>query len=817
MVWNDVRYALRLMRRSPGFTAAAVLSLGLGIGANAAIFSLFNTIMLHRLPVAHPEQLVEFLRKSPGEPRSDGYWGWEKYEHFRDHNHVFSALTGMFFDNGAMLHTDGSDAERVVVENVVGNYFPVLGLKPAMGRLLGPEDVPARGEGDTAVVSWFYWDSRMHRDPAVIGKRIFVNDAPMTIVGVAPRAYSGPRVGVRTDVWAPHERDQLDILGRLKPGVTVEQAQAEMAVLYQSLWQQSASTNKNPQAAHSQIELESAGAGLSRVRDQYGKSLALLMGVVGVLLLLACINMASMLLARSAGRQREMAVRVGLGASRSHLVRQMLTESVLLSMVGALVGILLAYFGTGVLVRIIASGRLAERVEIEVQPDLRLLLYTAGIALLTGLVFGLAPAWYAFRCAPASGLRQTGRGGDMRFWRMFGKGLVAAQVALSILLVTAAAVFLSHVSRLRSEDLGFRSDHVLLMTLDPARSGYTREQLAAPYQELLVRLQRIPGVISASITGCTPIQGCGSGSRFVTVEGYVERPEERKWNSVMWVAPKYFETLGIPLIAGRDFTFGDAGRPRVAIVSQAMARHYFPSGNPIGKHVTVVRDARVNNWSGIWYGDGPAYEIVGVAGDAKASELREAPRSTMYFNMFQGGHVLNQFELRTRADPASVAGAAQRMVREVLKTVPVTRVTTLSEQVDGAIVPERLIATLSGYFGALAATLAGIGLYGLLAYTVARRTNEIGVRMALGARASDVSRLVLGDALGMVCAGLVGGAAMVFWSRPLAASLVQDLKLESVAPVVLGGGLIVAVALVAAYVPARRAAGVDPMAALRHE
>jgi putative ABC transport system permease protein len=806
MLWNDLRYALRLMRRSPGFTAAAVLSLALGIGANTAIFSLFNTIMLHPLPIAHPDQLVELVRDSPAELHWAGYWGWEKYAYLRDHNHVFSGITGMGFDNAAQVRIPGSDPETLIEETVPENYFRVLGLKPAIGRFFGPEDVPASGDGDVAVVSWSYWDRRLGRDPAILGKRISYNDAPKIVIGVAPRNYVGPRVGSRTDLWTPTGGGGLTMLARLKPGVTIQQAQAEIAVLYRQML---SVLRMNLQTT---MELLPAGAGLARVRDQYGKPLTLLMAVVGVLLLLACINMASMLLARSAGRQREMAVRVGLGASRGRLARQMLTESLVLSTAGALVGAVPAYFGAGVLVRIMASGRLAERLDIQVQPDANLLLFTAGIALLTGLLFGLAPAWYAFRCAPASGLRQTGRGGDTWFWRMFGKGLVAAQVALSILLVSAAAVFLSHVSRLRTADLGFRSDHVLLMALDPARSGYKREQLAAPYQELLARLQRIPGVSSASITGCTPIQGCGSGSRYVTAEGYVERPEDRRRNAIIFVAPKYFETLGIPLIAGRDFDVKDAGRPRAVIVSQDMARRYFPGGNPIGKHLTVIHDPRPEP-----FGDDQPYEIVGVAGEAKWTELREPPPSTMYFDMFQEGHVMNQFELRTRVDPASVAGAAQRMVREVLKTVPVTRVTTLSEQVDGAIVPERLIATLSGYFGALAAALAGIGLYGLLAYTVARRTNEIGVRMALGAKASDVSRLVLGDALGMVCAGLVVGASLVLWSRPLAASLVQDLKLQSAGPLALGGGAIVAVALLASYVPARRAVRVDPMAALRHE
>jgi hypothetical protein len=293
----------------------------------------------------------------------------------------------------------------------------------------------------------------------------------------------------------------------------------------------------------------------------------------------------------------------------------------------------------------------------------------------------------------------------------------------------------------------------------------------------------------------------------------VESPEDRLRTAVTFVAPRYFETLGIPLLAGRDFSFRDVGRPRVAIVNRAMARHYFPGLNPVGKHVTIDSDPR----TGGWFGDGQPYEIVGLAADAKAFELRDPPYPTMYFNMFQESRLLHQFELRTTMDPESVAGTARRMVRDVLKTVAVTRVTTLAGQVDSNIVPERLIATLSGFFGALGAALAGIGLYGLLGYTVARRTNEIGVRMALGATAGDVSRLVLGDALGMVCAGLVVGASMVLWSRPLAANLIQDLKPESVVPLAFGGGAIIAVALLASYVPARRAAHVDPMVALRHE
>jgi predicted permease len=812
MLWNDLRYAFRLMRRSPAFTAVAVLSLALGIGANTAIFSLMNTVMLRTLPVEHPERLVEFLQKYPGEPRGSGYWNWASYQHFRDHSRSFSALTGMSFDNLAPLRTDGSEPQTVIRENVVGNYFQVLGVKPAIGRLIAPADIGASGSGEVAVLSWALWNGRFRGDPAILGKRIFVNDRPLTVIGVAPRGYNGPRVGVHTDVWAAQEKEGVTILGRLKPGVTLEQSRAESAVLYRFTVEQRAANTKDPLVRQLTMELEPAGGGLSKVRDQYGKALTLLMAVVGLLLLLACINMASMLLARSAGRQRELAVRVGLGASRGRLVRQMLTESMLLSGMGTLVGILLAYFGTGMLVRIMASGRAHERIEIQVEPDLHLLLFTAGIALVTGLLFGLAPAWYAFRAAPASSLRQSGHAGDTWFWRLFGKGLVVAQVALSILLVTGAVIFLSHLSRLRKLDLGFRSDHVLLVTIDPARSGYRREQLSQPYQQLLARMEAIPGVRSASISGCTPIQGCGA-SRFVIAEGFTERPEDRRYTSLSWVAPKYFETLGTPLLAGRDFSFTDAGRSRVAIISQSMARYYFPSVDPIGKHVAIDRDPR----SGGWYGSDQPYEVVGVVGDAKNTELREAPRRSMFLNMFQEGRLFYQFSLRTSVDPNSVTAEVRRAVREVLKTVPVTRVTTLSDQVDAAIVPERLIATLSEYFGGLGAALAGIGLYGLLAYTVARRTNEIGVRMALGATARDVSRLVLGDALGMVFAGLVAGASLVLWSRPLATSLIQDLKPETAWPLALGGAAIVVVALVASYVPVRRAAGVDPMVALRHD
>jgi predicted permease len=812
MSLNDTRYAFRLMRRNPGFTAVAVISLALGIGANTAIFSLFYTIVLRQLPVAHPEQLVELLYKDPGQARNDGYRTWDEYENFRDHNHVFSVLTGMTFDNLARVQNEGSDPETLVVENVLGNYFEVLGLKPAIGRLTTAEDVPSGGDAGVVVVSWEFWNRWFHRDPTVLGKRILVNAKPEIIVGVAPRAYSGPRVGNRTDVWKPYQNDAVRMLGRLKPGVTVRQAEADVNVLYQTWVDQNNLARRNTKLRQRKVEVEPAGAGLARVRDLYGKSLVLLMAVVSFLLLLACINMASLLLARAAGRQKEMSVRIGLGATRGRLVRQMLAESVLLSGVATLVGVLLAYFATGVLVRIMASTQLYQHVEIQVVPDLNLLLFTAGIAVLTGILFGLAPAWYGFRSAPASVMRQTGVAGETWFWRWFGKGLVAAQVALSIFLLTGTAVFLSHLASLRNFNLGFRSDHVLLVSIDPSGSGYRRDQLAAPYQQLLARLDTIPGVRSASMSGCTPLQGCGSGSRFVIAEGHVERPEDRQRPAISFVSPRYFETLGIPLLAGRDFSPRDVGRSRVVIVSAAVARNFFSGVNPIGRQITIVRDPRP-----FPFGDDQPYEIIGVAGDVKPFEIHDPPYPTLYFNMFQENHLFNQFELRTSADPAATVGPVRREIGDVLRTAAVTRITTLSEQVDADIVPERLIAVLSEFFGILGAALAGIGLYGLLTYTVARRSSEIGVRMALGATTVDGTRLVLKDAIGMLCTGFVLGAFMVLWGRPLASSLVPDLRPESSGPLALAGVAISAVALMALQVPARRAARVDPVVALRQE
>jgi predicted permease len=478
--------------------------------------------------------------------------------------------------------------------------------------------------------------------------------------------------------------------------------------------------------------------------------------------------------------------------------------------VGALVGSVIAYFGAGLLVRILASGPMAENLKIEVQPDLKLLLFTAFVTALAALLFGLAPAWYAFRNASATSLRHAGKGGD-RSGRLFEHSLVSAQIALSVLLVSAATMFVGHVSRMRTLDLGFRSDNVLLMILDTSKTGFNRAQLAPRLQQLQERMRRITGVQSVAIGTCTPIQGCGA-MRFVIVDERPEPAETRTRVSLNFVSPGYFETLRVPFKAGRDFSMQDVGRPRVAIINEAMAGHYFPGGDAVGKYFRVDPDKRFGGWNG----EEP-YEVIGVVANSKNVDLHApAPRS-MFFNMFQENEVMTQFLLRTAVDPDSVAGPARQAVREELSAARVSHVTTLSRQVDSAIVPERLVGALASYFGVLAIALSGIGLYGLLSYAVARRTGEIGVRIAIGASPADIWRLVLRRALIVLCGGLLAGGLLALWARPLASSVFRDLRPESLLPIAFAAGAVFVVGLLACVVPVRRAARVDPIVALRTE
>ena len=801
--FQDLRYALRAMRRAPGFTAIAVVSLALGIGANTAIFSLIDAVMLRSLPVRDPGQLVELLSQYPGEPRMNSF-SWKYYEHFRDRNHVFSSLTGVSRAQFE-VRVDGQGAETVDGDYVLGDFFPTLGVEAAIGRLIGPEDRQA-----VAVVSWSYWNKRFALDPAILGKRIVVDDVPLTVVGVARREFFGLDAGSRKDIWVPVAslKDTGDLslmlVGRLRPGVSMEHARGEMRTLDRPRVEEFVKENKDPLWSQLRLDVEPAGSGTSRVRDLFAQPLLILMAIVVLLLMIACTNVGGLLLARGAARQQEIAVRNSLGAGRFRLARQVLTESLLISSMGAGLGVFVAWWGAGTLARVVASARVLVPISIQIEPDLRMLLFASGAALVSGLFFGLLPALYAFRSAPASSLRAGAGGGATKLRRLFGNGLVVAQVALSVVLLSAAGLFAGHLARLRGPDLGFNSNSVLLVSVDSSQSGYTRPQLSALSEELLYRVKAIPGVRSATLAAGTPISG-GGEAHFAKVEGYEERAEDRRYVMFSRVAPDYFATLGIPLLAGRDFVLEDKGRTPVAIVNQAMARHYFPNGNPIGKHLTFD-------------GTTGEHEIVGMVGDAKYETPGEVAPRTIYLNTFQDRRVGQNLVLRTAAAPTAIVSAVRRVVSDTLKNVEVGKVTTLAAQVDASIVRERLIATLSELFAVLGVTLTALGLYGLLAFTVARRIHEIGIRMALGASRSAVTSMVLKSALGLVCAGLVLGAPVAIWSKQIASNWLQGFAANTTLfPIAFAAAAMIAIALIAAYIPARRAARVNPLEALRHD
>ena len=510
-----------------------------------------------------------------------------------------------------------------------------------------------------------------------------------------------------------------------------------------------------------------------------------------------------LLLVRGFAREQEMALRISLGVGRYGLVRQVLTESVLLSSIGAAIGIILAKWGVDALVQVIMSARLPEPISIQVETDWHVLLFTTSTALITGVILGLAPALHAFQLSPASSLRQIGRPGETKSGRSLGKSLLITQVALSMVLVSGAALFTKQLAKLRYEDLGFQRDSVLLVGLDPSRSGLKRAQLSAPYKEMLAQFEKIPGVLSVTFCNGGPIQG-GGEAHFIKVEGFQEKQEDRRYVMFSRVAPRYFETLGMTVISGRDFEFEDEGRSRVAIINEATAHRYFGTASPLSKHFTFD-------------GDQQTYEIVGIANDAKYSDLAEVAPPTIYLNAFQGSRMSAQtVALRTSGAHGSVVSNVRRIVSDTVRNIGVDNVTTLGAQVDASIVPERLITALAEFFGCVGALLSVLGVYGLVAYNVTRRINEFGVRKALGATRVDVIRMVLRGVFGTVGIGVIIGSVIAFWSKRFTTSFIA-VQVDDASPIAVAAAAMIGVTMIAAFLPARKAARLEPMDALRHE
>jgi predicted permease len=835
---QDVRYGLRMLVKNPGFTTVAVLTLALGIGANTAIFTLVNALLLRALPVQNPNELVllghGLDRGVVGEAQR-GSWelfSYTFYQHLRQHNRVFQDVCAFqSFEEGVSVRA-GNTVITVPGRLVSGNYFSVLGVNPRLGRTLTlQDDMP--GSAPVAVVSYRFWSKQFFEDATVLGKAVTVNGTPFTIVGVTPPAFFGetlqtdppdmwlplatqPQVMRQESLLTPQGPFWLDIMGRLKPGVTLNQAQANVSALLRGFLDEDVrrqvSADRWREIKDAFVVLTPGGRGLSELRENFTQPLYILFAAVGFILLIACANVANLLMARATRRQREVSVRLALGASRSRLVRQFLTESVLLALCGGAVGLLFARWGTIALVTRVANG--AGYLPLSADPDSTVLGFTFGVCVLTGILFGLAPALRSSHADLTPALKQsvqTPRGAGVR-WSV-SDPLVVFQLAVSLFLLIGAGLLVQALRTLENQDWGFSGQKVLVVNIDPKRAGYKPDELPGLYQELLDRLNALPGVRSASLALYSWLSDMEVLQR-VTVPGYMPQPNERTTVQVNLVGPRYFETEGMTLLLGREFGEGDTeGSPHVAVVNQALVRRFYFGQNPIGK---TLHFQHLFNGGDI--------QVVGVAKNAKYNSPGDKATEMVFLPVFQAakdiaqlGSYVGDLEVRTAGDPTRVAGEVRAAIAAIDKNLPVDKVATLKELVDRSLNDVILIAGLASLFGVLATLLACVGLFGVMSYAVARRTNEIGIRMALGARRSDVLGLVVSQGFKLTLAGVVIGVAAAVPVARLLASLPIGVKPADPITFFAVSVILTVVALVASYIPARRATKVDPMVALRYE
>ncbi len=833
---KDLKYGLRSLVKRKGFAAIAVLTLALGIGANTAIFTLVNAVMLKSLPVSHPEQLVLFS-DTTGEGTSvhdvpmTGEWKrftYASYLYFRDHNQSFQDLTA-FRSGESRLSVrrgavQGAAATRASGHLVAGNYFSLLGVNPLRGRLLTPED-DKPSAAPAAVLSYRYWDQELNRDPSIVGQTFIVNGTNFTVVGIAPQEFFGVRVRQPPDFWLPlafHpqvelrksflDNDQvsfLGLLGRLKPGVSLAQAQAGINLQLRQYLTELAGSKLTEERQrgiqNTYIKLAEGYGGISGLRALYSKPLHMLMAIVGMVLLIACANVGSLLLARATARKAEISLRMALGASRWRIIRQLLTESMLLAAVGGICGVLLAQWGVTILVNLVAK-----ETPLDTRPDSGVLAFTVAVSIVAGLLFGLVPAIRASKTDLATAMKEKARTRSRLGRFSLSSAMVVLQVGLSMVLLTGAGLFARSLLNLQRENVGFDRSNILLLGIDPRLAGYKPAELPALYQQILDRLGSQPNVRSVSMATYSPMSGSHRGSS-IEIPGYTPQPDENVVVEDMLAGPKYAETLGIPLLRGRDLEIRDnVSAPRVALVNEAFAKRYYKDQNPVGRNFTF--DDETDN--------GKMLEIVGVVGDVKTEDAREKQEPAVYRPILQiadeAAYTVN-IQLRTTGDPNSFAQPARQIINSVDDKIPIFGVTTLDDQVHGTLQQDRLIAQLVSFFGALALMLACIGLYGVMAHGVARRTNEIGIRMALGARGGNIAWMILRETMTLVLLGLVIGVpTALFAARFISAQL---FGLQPADPTALiGAGLVLTlVALLAGYVPARRASRVNPLNALRYE
>ena len=837
-IFQDLRYAVRQLRKSPGFIAIAVLTLALGIGANTAVFSLLNAVLLRNLPVLEPQQLMLFgtgtwagsIDNLPN--RSWQLFSYPFFREFRLKNQVFSdvaAINSISFDTHGRV-AGGANLEKIGVSLVSGTYFHVLGVNPIFGRVLTDADDQTPGGHPIAVASYVWWQRRFGKNPDAVGKTVMIRSTLYTIVGVAPPEFFGVTVGESPDLWIPlamakeispgwnglNENlfQSLYIIARRKRDVTTDQASANTNLLFKQILREyvgpQPSQKQLDDIQHAQILLTPAATGVSHLRRRFSSPLKILMAVVGLVLLVACANIANLLLARANARQREIAVRMSMGAVRSRLIRQLLVESILLGVSGAILGTWLAGWGTKLLLSMASTG--SGTVPLHVAPDLEVLAFALSVAMLTVVSFGTAPSFYATRVQVGPSLKE-GRGTTAtRSRNRLGSGLIVGQVALSMMLLVGAGLFLRSLLNLVDTDMGFNKNNVLRASLDPSAADYEQDaRWENTMERVEERVNALPGIHSASFAFFVFSEGVWTDT--VMVPG---RPRDEHDPEVTndTVGPGYFETMGMPVVLGRGLLAQDSSTSRkVAVINETMARTYFGGESPIGRTFAVGGEpgeaGQSSGWSNI--------EVVGVAKDAKYERVTETGSPAAYYPHSQHHGFLYYFVARYSGDPVVIADAITKAVHEIDPNLPISDFTTLAQVVDDSVLNHRLVAQLCAFFAGLAALLACIGIYGLTSYGVSRRTNEFGVRLALGAVGRNVVWLVLRETLVLVCTGLAIGLVIAPAAIRFVGSFLYDLQPYDPLSLVSAMLAMVTVALLAGYLPARRAAKVDPMVALRYE
>jgi predicted permease len=838
-LFGDLRYALRMMKQSPGFTAVAVLSLALGIGANTAIFTLAKAVLMKTMAVPHSERL-RLLTNAAGRDFDISGWGswytnaagidvgtpfpYAVVREMQQHQDVLEDLVA-FKDVNQLTANAGGEAEAVNGELVSGNFYSGLGARVIAGRPIGPAD-DTESAPAVAVISDAYWTRRFGRSANALGKTIRVNRLPVTIVGVNAPEFHGAQSNSTPELFLPislqpqvipdREGSLLNhdkfwwvlMLGREKPGVTDEATQAALNANFRNALRPT--YPETPDKGLPRIVLEPGDRGLDQMKGVFSKPIYVLMGAAGLVLLIACANLANLLLARASVRQREMSVRMAMGAGRVRVMRQVLTESMLLASLGGIAGLVIGVAGRNFIPDLFEASWRTSSMRGEF--DWIVFAYALGITVATGLLFGAAPAWRSTKADLNAGLKETGRMTAGSGRALLGKSLVAFQVALSVLLLAGAGLFLRTLMNLKSTTLGFNPERILLFQLDPPRSRYDGKPRVAFFQGIEEKLAGLPGVQGATLSELPLVSDSAMNGCFHPAER-APRPGREDLAFANAVGSRFFETLEMPILYGRGFTERDnQTAPKVAVINQRLAKQFFPNASPLGRTISTGCAGKGGREIPV------VYEVVGVSADAKYARLRQDAPPTIFFPYLQADDVGSMtFEIKTAASTASIAAEVREAVRSVDRDLPLLEVRMQKEQIEANVAQERVFATLTGGFGVLALMLAGIGIYGIMAYTVSRRTNEIGIRMALGAQARGVLAMVLKETSVVSLIGVAAGIGAALGVTRLVGSMLYGVKPDDPLTFVAAAGLLVIIALAAALTPARRAAGVDPMQALRHE